>query len=205
MTIELSVANAFSRGGVPLNIQAVANIKIPSEEPLLHNALERFLGDLALGADLAGILTRIHNLARGPVDHLEADTIMRTLNLDVTPDHMAGAGSSRRGGQTRGIAAGLGGRRIGHDLGSGRLHPAGHRGAQFLLQLRPDLLAPDSAQHHAWLAGRGNCGAVAGGDQPGASLSLSSAHLRAPCRKIGTRAPGGRGAARRASALRTAG
>ena len=44
MAIELSVQNAFSRGGVPLNVVAVANIKIPSEEPLLHNALERFLG-----------------------------------------------------------------------------------------------------------------------------------------------------------------
>lgn len=44
MAIELSVTNAFSRGGIPLNVQAVANVKIPSEEPLLHNALERFLG-----------------------------------------------------------------------------------------------------------------------------------------------------------------
>jgi flotillin len=44
MGIELSVTSAFSRGGVPLNVVAVANIKIPSEEPLLHNALERFLG-----------------------------------------------------------------------------------------------------------------------------------------------------------------
>jgi flotillin len=44
MGIELAVQNAFSRGGVPLNVVAVANIKIPSEEPLLHNALERFLG-----------------------------------------------------------------------------------------------------------------------------------------------------------------
>jgi flotillin len=44
MAIELAVKNAFSRGGVPLNVVAVANIKIPSEEPLLHNALERFLG-----------------------------------------------------------------------------------------------------------------------------------------------------------------
>jgi flotillin len=44
MAIELSVTNAFSKGGVPLNVQAMANIKIPSEEPLLHNALERFLG-----------------------------------------------------------------------------------------------------------------------------------------------------------------
>ena len=44
MAIELGVTNAISKGGVPLNVQAVANIKIPSEEPLLHNALERFLG-----------------------------------------------------------------------------------------------------------------------------------------------------------------
>jgi flotillin len=44
MPIELSVTNAFSKGGIPLNVVAVANIKIPSEEPLLHNALERFLG-----------------------------------------------------------------------------------------------------------------------------------------------------------------
>jgi flotillin len=44
MAIELSVTNAFSRGGIPLKVHAVANIKIPSEEPLLHNAIERFLG-----------------------------------------------------------------------------------------------------------------------------------------------------------------
>lgn len=44
MVIELSVTNAYSRGGVPLKVQAVANVKIPSEEPLLHNAIERFLG-----------------------------------------------------------------------------------------------------------------------------------------------------------------
>jgi flotillin len=42
--IELGVKNAFSRGGIPLNVVAVANIKFPSEEPLVHNALERFLG-----------------------------------------------------------------------------------------------------------------------------------------------------------------
>jgi flotillin len=44
MAIELSVTNAYSRGGIPLKVHAVANIKIPSEEPLLHNAIERFLG-----------------------------------------------------------------------------------------------------------------------------------------------------------------
>lgn len=44
MAIELSVTNAYSRGGIPLKVHAVANVKIPSEEPLLHNAIERFLG-----------------------------------------------------------------------------------------------------------------------------------------------------------------
>jgi flotillin len=44
MAIELAVAGAYSKGGVPLNVTAIANIKVPSEEPLLHNAIERFLG-----------------------------------------------------------------------------------------------------------------------------------------------------------------
>jgi flotillin len=44
MAIELAVKGAYSKGGVPLNVTAIANIKIPSEEPLLHNAIERFLG-----------------------------------------------------------------------------------------------------------------------------------------------------------------
>lgn len=44
MIIDVSVQNAYSKGGIPLNVQGVANIKIPGEEPLLNNALERFLG-----------------------------------------------------------------------------------------------------------------------------------------------------------------
>ncbi|HTQ46885.1 MAG TPA: SPFH domain-containing protein [Polyangiaceae bacterium] len=44
MAIELAVQGAYSKGGVPLSVTAIANIKIPSEEPLLHNAIERFLG-----------------------------------------------------------------------------------------------------------------------------------------------------------------
>ncbi len=44
MIIELTVRNAYSRGGIPLTVQGVANIKIPGEEPLIHASLERFLG-----------------------------------------------------------------------------------------------------------------------------------------------------------------
>jgi flotillin len=44
MVIEIVVRNAYSKGGIPLTIQAVANVKIPGEEPLIHASLERFLG-----------------------------------------------------------------------------------------------------------------------------------------------------------------
>jgi flotillin len=44
MIIEVQVKNAYSKGGIPLSIQGVANIKIPGEEPLLNNTVERFLG-----------------------------------------------------------------------------------------------------------------------------------------------------------------
>ncbi len=44
MIIEVTVRNSYSKGGIPLTIQGVANVKVPGEMPLLHNALERFLG-----------------------------------------------------------------------------------------------------------------------------------------------------------------
>jgi flotillin len=44
--IEVTVTNAYSKGGIPLAIQGIANVKIAGDEPLLGNALERFLGKL---------------------------------------------------------------------------------------------------------------------------------------------------------------
>ncbi|MGE0322201.1 MAG: flotillin family protein [Polyangiaceae bacterium] len=43
-TVMVNVSGAFSKGGIPLTIQGVANVKLPGEEPLLSNAVERFLG-----------------------------------------------------------------------------------------------------------------------------------------------------------------
>jgi flotillin len=43
-TVMVHVTGAFSKGGIPLTIQGVANVKLPGEEPLLMNAVERFLG-----------------------------------------------------------------------------------------------------------------------------------------------------------------
>jgi len=42
--IDLTVTNAYSKGGIPLTVRAIANVKISSHEPELNNAVERLLG-----------------------------------------------------------------------------------------------------------------------------------------------------------------
>ena len=44
MIIDLRVENAYSRGGIPLNVSGVANIKISGDEPGIDNAIERLIG-----------------------------------------------------------------------------------------------------------------------------------------------------------------
>ena len=44
MIIELRVQGAYSKGGIPLNVQGIANVKISSKSRQLGNAIERFLG-----------------------------------------------------------------------------------------------------------------------------------------------------------------
>ena len=43
MTVDVNVANAFSRGAIPLNVYAIANVKICARPGIIDNALERFL------------------------------------------------------------------------------------------------------------------------------------------------------------------
>jgi flotillin len=44
MVIDVGASNAYSKGGIPLSVQGVANVKIAGHEPILNNAIERFLG-----------------------------------------------------------------------------------------------------------------------------------------------------------------
>ena len=44
MVITVGVRGAYSKGGIPLNVESVANVKVASEEPILGHAIERFLG-----------------------------------------------------------------------------------------------------------------------------------------------------------------
>jgi flotillin len=44
MIIDLRVQGAYSKGGIPLNVEGVANLKIAGHDPVIGNAIERFLG-----------------------------------------------------------------------------------------------------------------------------------------------------------------
>jgi flotillin len=69
MIIEVEVNGAYSKGGIPLNVQGVANIKIAGHEPVLRAAVERLLGKPrdeivkmakdVLEGNLRGVLSRL--------------------------------------------------------------------------------------------------------------------------------------------------
>jgi flotillin len=44
MPIEVAVQGAYSKGGIPVNVHGIANVKVAGEQPVLDNAIERFLG-----------------------------------------------------------------------------------------------------------------------------------------------------------------
>ena len=72
--LELTVSNAYSKGGIPLKVEAIANVKIDSTEPIFGNAVERFLG-----------MTRpeVHEIAK---DTLEGN--LRGVVATLTPEEV---------------------------------------------------------------------------------------------------------------------
>lgn len=82
--LDLSVVNAYSKGGIPLKVEAIANIKIDSTEPTFGNAVERFLGKSQ---------PEIHEIAK---DTLEGNLrgVLATLTPEeVNDDRLKFAGS----------------------------------------------------------------------------------------------------------------
>lgn len=72
--LDLSVMNAYSQGGIPLKVEAIANIKIDSSEPTFGNAVERFLGKSK---------AEIHEIAK---DTLEGN--LRGVLATLTPEEV---------------------------------------------------------------------------------------------------------------------
>ena len=98
--IDVSVSNAYSKGAIPLDVQGVANIKVSSNEGVLENSVERFLGrppqyiqQIAkenLEANLRGVLSTLTpeevnedrlKFAQTLID--EADDDIKTLGLEL--------------------------------------------------------------------------------------------------------------------------
>ncbi|KAB8332829.1 flotillin family protein [Scytonema tolypothrichoides VB-61278] len=74
MIIELRVSNAYSKGGIPLTVEGVANIKIAGEEPTIYNAIERLLGK-----------------SRKDIEQLAKDTLegnLRGVLANLTPEQV---------------------------------------------------------------------------------------------------------------------
>ena len=44
ISLDVRVSNAYCKGGIPLDVVGIANVKISSQEPWVHNAVERFMG-----------------------------------------------------------------------------------------------------------------------------------------------------------------
>lgn len=75
LPIDVRVENAFSRGGIPLEVQGIANVKIASDPPqVFNNAVERLLG-----LELA----EIHQIAK---DTLEGN--LRGVLATLSPEEV---------------------------------------------------------------------------------------------------------------------
>lgn len=102
MTVDVVVTNAYSKGGIPLTVQGVANLKVAGHQPQLGNALERFLDrprkDIirvakdTLEGNLRGVLSQLTpeevnedkiTFAEKLLDEAEADLGKLGLVLDV--------------------------------------------------------------------------------------------------------------------------
>ena len=44
ISVPMSVTGAYSEGGIPLTVNAIANVKVSTDDRLIGNAIERFLG-----------------------------------------------------------------------------------------------------------------------------------------------------------------
>lgn len=72
--VEVSVHNAYSRGGIPLSVHAIANVKISSNDVGVRNAVERFLG-----ASQSSIATAAQQTLEG---------VLREVVSQLTPEEV---------------------------------------------------------------------------------------------------------------------
>ena len=77
MPIEVGVQGAYSKGGIPVNVHGIANVKIAGEQPVLDNAIERLLG-----VDRAQIMQMAKDTLEGNLRGVLATLTPEELNQD---------------------------------------------------------------------------------------------------------------------------
>lgn len=102
MPLDLHVTNAYSKGGIPLHLHAIANVKVSSDPKVIMNAVERFLGrdpneirrvaKESLEGHLRGVLARLTpeevnedrlKFANALLDEVEDDLRKLGIQLDT--------------------------------------------------------------------------------------------------------------------------
>lgn len=94
MVIDVSAVNAYCKGGIPLTVQGVANVKVAGHEPVLNNAIERFLGrsraeimqiaKATLEGSLRGILSTMTPEQVNEDKILFAERLVHEVEADMT-------------------------------------------------------------------------------------------------------------------------
>ncbi|MEO7454101.1 MAG: SPFH domain-containing protein [Fimbriimonadales bacterium] len=94
MIIDVSAVGAYSKGGVPLTVQGVANVKVAGHEPVLNNAIERFLGKsreeimsiakATLEGSLRGVLSTLTPEQVNDDKLLFAEKLVHEVEADMT-------------------------------------------------------------------------------------------------------------------------
>lgn len=94
MIIELNATGAYAKGGVPLNVQGVANVKIAGHEPVINNAIERFLGKsrpeimgiakATLEGSLRGVLATLTPEQINEDRNIFAERLVQEVEQDMT-------------------------------------------------------------------------------------------------------------------------
>jgi flotillin len=84
LAIDIRTANAYSKGGIPLNVHAVANVKVSKDPTVVGNAIERFLGR---------DISEVHQVAKETLEgHLRG--VLATLTPEeVNEDRLKFAGA----------------------------------------------------------------------------------------------------------------
>lgn len=94
LEVPITIRNAYSMGGIPLSVEAIANVKITNDENKIANAIERFLGrdqneirrvaKETLEGHLRGVLARL-TPEEVNEDRLKfADELSRESELDLS-------------------------------------------------------------------------------------------------------------------------